>query len=205
MAQRRVVACSRLYALQGALAQQEWRVPELLNKLLHYVKPHLAHNYKTVRDRLGSVLVNLLTTDVSLTQFAGTRGPKQAELLLQIIPQLDILQESTNNHVNHKNGGGGAQQSTSTDGEPVAITVPPVSDSATETYASKETNIDAAADSFSKENAEREKAVKLCKTGASACVTACKLSIWLASCIMATFPVVCVHIAVLISLCEFLQ
>ena len=164
-------------------------MPELLNKLLHYVKPHLAHNYKTVRDRLGSVLVNLLTTDVSLTQFAGTRGPKQAELLLQIIPQLDILQESTNNHVNHRNGGG-AQQSTSTDGEPVAITVPPVSDSATETYASKETNIDAAADSFSKENAEREKAVKLCKTGASTRVTACKLSNRLASCIMASFPVV---------------
>ena len=45
--------CSRLYVLQGALAQQEWRIPELLQRLNDYIYPKLAHPYKNVRDRLG--------------------------------------------------------------------------------------------------------------------------------------------------------
>jgi proteasome activator subunit 4 len=44
---------SRLYVLQGALAQQEWRVAELLHDLLKYIEPKLGHSYKDVRDRLG--------------------------------------------------------------------------------------------------------------------------------------------------------
>ena len=44
---------SRLYVLQGALAQQEWRVPELLNRHWQYVAAHITHTYKNVRDRLG--------------------------------------------------------------------------------------------------------------------------------------------------------
>jgi len=44
---------SRLYLLQGALSQQEWRVPELLNRLCDYLSGHLRHPYKNVRDRIG--------------------------------------------------------------------------------------------------------------------------------------------------------
>ena len=44
---------SRLYLLQGALAQQEWRVTELLTRLFVHLKPHLEHQYDNVRDRLG--------------------------------------------------------------------------------------------------------------------------------------------------------
>lgn len=39
--------------LQQALIQQEWRVPELLHRLLEIIMPHLSHPYKAVRDRLG--------------------------------------------------------------------------------------------------------------------------------------------------------
>ena len=44
---------SRLYVLQGALAQQEWRVAILLHRLKDYLAPFLKHPFKTVRDRLG--------------------------------------------------------------------------------------------------------------------------------------------------------
>lgn len=45
--------CSRLYVLQGGLAQQEWRVPELLHRLLQYLEPKLTQVYKNVRERIG--------------------------------------------------------------------------------------------------------------------------------------------------------
>lgn len=45
--------CSRLYVLQGGLAQQEWRVPELLHRLLKYLEPELTQVYKNVRERIG--------------------------------------------------------------------------------------------------------------------------------------------------------
>jgi len=44
---------SRLYFLQGVIAQQEWRVPDLLHRLYDYLLTHLDHPYKNVRDRIG--------------------------------------------------------------------------------------------------------------------------------------------------------
>ena len=44
---------SRLYLLQGAVAQQEWRVAELLHRLQTYLTSHLQHPYKNIRDRIG--------------------------------------------------------------------------------------------------------------------------------------------------------
>lgn len=44
---------SRLYVLQGGLAQQEWRVSELLHRLLQYLEPKLTQVYKNVRERIG--------------------------------------------------------------------------------------------------------------------------------------------------------
>lgn len=54
-----VLISSRLYVLQGGLAQQEWRVPELLHRLLKYLEPKLTQVYKNVRERIGrSVLAS---------------------------------------------------------------------------------------------------------------------------------------------------
>lgn len=44
---------SRLFLLQCLLAQQEWRVPTLLNHLVPYLQTHMAHSYKNVRERIG--------------------------------------------------------------------------------------------------------------------------------------------------------
>lgn len=50
---------SRLYVLQGGLAQQEWRVPELLHRLLKYLEPKLTQVYKNVRERIGRLVLRL--------------------------------------------------------------------------------------------------------------------------------------------------
>ena len=44
---------SLLYVLQGGLAQQQWRVAELLHRLLAYLEPKLTQVYKNVRERIG--------------------------------------------------------------------------------------------------------------------------------------------------------
>lgn len=48
-----LVRLSLLYVLQGGLAQQQWRVSELLHRLLTYLEPKLAQVYKNVRERIG--------------------------------------------------------------------------------------------------------------------------------------------------------
>ena len=37
---------SRLYMLQGGIAQQEWRVAELLHRLVDFMRPYLSHPYQ---------------------------------------------------------------------------------------------------------------------------------------------------------------
>ena len=47
---------SRLYALQGALAQQEWRVGQLLNRLLDFLKQYLTHPYQARTFKLSKTV-----------------------------------------------------------------------------------------------------------------------------------------------------
>lgn len=44
---------SRLYFLQGALGQQQWRVPELNKYTTNIIKQRLASPFKNIRSRLG--------------------------------------------------------------------------------------------------------------------------------------------------------
>ena len=57
----------RLYIVQGALAQQEWRVPELLDRLQTYLLSHLQHPYKNMRDRIGRFTTSALCLSVCLS------------------------------------------------------------------------------------------------------------------------------------------
>ncbi|XP_026508317.1 proteasome activator complex subunit 4 [Terrapene carolina triunguis] len=103
-----VDAC-RLYVLQGGLAQQEWRVPELLHKLLKYLEPKLTQVYKNVRERIGSVLTYIFMIDVSLPNTAPTKSPHVHEFTTRILEKLKPLMEvdeEIQNHVMEENGVG---------------------------------------------------------------------------------------------------
>ncbi|PFX25214.1 Proteasome activator complex subunit 4B [Stylophora pistillata] len=84
---------SRLYFIQGALFQQEWRVPDLLHRLMSVLEHHLNHPYKNVRDRLGSVLCSALMYDLKLRSTVPTRSPNRKQFFSKILPQLAGLQE----------------------------------------------------------------------------------------------------------------
>ncbi|KAM7385735.1 hypothetical protein PAMP_001796 [Pampus punctatissimus] len=100
-----VDAC-RLYVLQGGLAQQEWRVPELLHRLLQYLEPKLTQVYKNVRERIGSVLTYIFMIDVNLPNTQPTTSPRISDfterILLQLKP-LTVGDEEIQNHVVEEN------------------------------------------------------------------------------------------------------
>ena len=83
---------SRLYVLQGAIAQQEWRVGYLLNKLDNFLNPFLTHPYHNVRERLGSVLSNIYSPDFKFsTGAAGPDSPRISALVEKLLPRLEIM------------------------------------------------------------------------------------------------------------------
>uniref|UniRef100_A0A3B3B675 Proteasome activator subunit 4a n=1 Tax=Oryzias melastigma TaxID=30732 RepID=A0A3B3B675_ORYME len=95
-----VDAC-RLYVLQGGLAQQEWRVPELLHRLLQYLEPKLTQVYKNVRERIGSVLTYIFMIDVNLPFTQPTTSPRIADFTERMLLQLKPLMEGDEEIQNH--------------------------------------------------------------------------------------------------------
>ncbi|KAG7492479.1 hypothetical protein MATL_G00015050 [Megalops atlanticus] len=103
-----VDAC-RLYVLQGGLAQQQWRVPELLHRLLQYLEPKLTQVYKNVRERIGSVLTYIFMIDVDLPFTRPTASPRVSEFTERVVARLKPLMEGDEeiqNHVVEENGVG---------------------------------------------------------------------------------------------------
>uniref|UniRef100_A0A3Q2P0Y9 Proteasome activator subunit 4 n=1 Tax=Fundulus heteroclitus TaxID=8078 RepID=A0A3Q2P0Y9_FUNHE len=95
-----VDAC-RLYVLQGGLAQQEWRVPELLHRLLQYLEPKLTQVYKNVRERIGSVLTYIFMIDVNLPFTQPTTSPRISDFTERILLKLKPLTEGDEEIQNH--------------------------------------------------------------------------------------------------------
>lgn len=97
---------SRLYMLQSALLQQEWRVTDLHHRLLKYIHQHLAHPYKNVRDRIGSCLSNVYMIDYKMFSSSASDGPNRQAFLEEVLPQLDRLKDIVLEEGQHQNGNG---------------------------------------------------------------------------------------------------
>ncbi|KAF3853762.1 hypothetical protein F7725_014450 [Dissostichus mawsoni] len=91
---------SLLYVLQGGLAQQQWRVSELLHRLLTYLEPKLTQVYKNVRERIGSVLTYIFMIDVALPHTHITYSPHVAEFLTRVLERLKPLMSEPEIHNN---------------------------------------------------------------------------------------------------------
>eukprot|EP00069_Balaena_mysticetus_P019421 bmy_12136T0 len=93
--------------LSGEGGSFEWRVPELLHRLLKYLEPKLTQVYKNVRERIGSVLTYIFMIDVSLPNTAPTASPRVPEFTARILDKLKPLMdvdEEIQNHVMEENG-----------------------------------------------------------------------------------------------------
>ena len=83
---------SRLYVLQGAVAQQEWRIGSLLHRLDAFLRPFLTHPYQNVRERLGSVVANIYALDISFPgAISSNYSPLLGPLVEEVLPQLAMM------------------------------------------------------------------------------------------------------------------
>ena len=90
------IDASRLYMLQGVVAQQRWRVGKLLHRLLEFLIPFLDHPFHNVRSRLGAVLTNVFALDLEFGEFgnASVSSPIEKDFVFQILPRLQVLQDT---------------------------------------------------------------------------------------------------------------
>ncbi|KAF0025594.1 hypothetical protein F2P81_022475 [Scophthalmus maximus] len=95
----------RFCLFKGGLAQQQWRVSELLHRLLTYLEPKLTQVYKNVRERIGSVLTYIFMIDVALPHTRSTRSPHVAEFVTRVLERLKPLtsEPEIHNHVHEEN------------------------------------------------------------------------------------------------------
>ncbi|KAG8223216.1 hypothetical protein J437_LFUL003567 [Ladona fulva] len=91
----------RLYTLQGALNQQQWRVAELFHRLLNYLTPYLTHPFQNVRERLGSMLTNIFQPDIVFGEGNRTRSPHIDKFVSEVLPKLTILNDVIVEHLDH--------------------------------------------------------------------------------------------------------
>jgi hypothetical protein len=97
---------SRLYVLQGAIAQQEWRAGKMLHRLMDFLKPYCSHPYQAVRDRMGSVLTNVFLNDLHFAdkaEAANKRSPRIADFIAEVVPLLEVLTEEPDPEVLKQN------------------------------------------------------------------------------------------------------
>lgn len=97
------IECGRLYALQGALNQQAWRVSELFHRLFEYLQQFLMHPFQNVRERISSVLTNMFEMDMVFPGGAGTNTPRVTTFMQAIVPKLNVLYVAGFKDVNHVN------------------------------------------------------------------------------------------------------
>lgn len=87
---------ARLNLLLAGIRQQEWRVAELLHRLLSDIEPKLDHQYKLVRDKMGSVLANIFQYDVALNGDHGFFSPRREAFIERVFQRLSPLLKEGN-------------------------------------------------------------------------------------------------------------
>ncbi|GAB0097686.1 proteasome activator complex subunit 4A-like [Sergentomyia squamirostris] len=85
------IDCSRIYCLQGPFNQHVWRMNTVAQRLLDYLKPYFVHPFQNVRERLGSILINIFEADLTFPGGNEPHCPRMKDFIQEILPRLQIL------------------------------------------------------------------------------------------------------------------
>ncbi|XP_059622095.1 proteasome activator complex subunit 4-like [Phlebotomus argentipes] len=85
------IDCSRIYCLQGPFNQHVWRMNTIAHRLLDYLRPYFVHPFQNVRERLGSILINIFEADLTYPGGNEPQSPRMKDFISGILPQLQIL------------------------------------------------------------------------------------------------------------------
>uniref|UniRef100_A0A1L8DSH8 Putative proteasome activator complex subunit 4 n=1 Tax=Nyssomyia neivai TaxID=330878 RepID=A0A1L8DSH8_9DIPT len=85
------IDCSRIYCLQGPFNQHVWRMNSIAKRLLDYLRPYFVHPFQNVRERLGSILINIFEADLTFPGGNEPHCPRMRDFIQEILPQLQIL------------------------------------------------------------------------------------------------------------------
>jgi len=81
---------SRLYIMQCAMSEQEWRAAEMFHHVYQYLLDHLSHPFKSVRDRIGFLLSYILIPDLENKFFKRTLSPHLKDFVDHVIGDLEL-------------------------------------------------------------------------------------------------------------------
>lgn len=82
---------SRLYCLQGAYNQHVWRMNSVSFRLLEYLKPYLDHSFQNIRERIGSILINIFEADLQFKDGPEPKSPRVGKMIEELMPRLAVL------------------------------------------------------------------------------------------------------------------
>lgn len=86
---------SRLFILHNTLSQQPWRNAELINRFLECLKPHLAHSFQNVRQKISFCLGRIFYDDLRFSKEASTNLPVVGDFFKYVMPKMNRLYEIT--------------------------------------------------------------------------------------------------------------
>lgn len=107
------IDCSRIYCLQGPFNQHVWRMNTVCHRLLgnftttpivlssdfkkikysfaDYLKPYLNHSFQNVRERLGSILINIFEADLKFVDGPEPECPRINDIISDVVQKLQPL------------------------------------------------------------------------------------------------------------------
>lgn len=83
--------CSRVYCLQGAFNQHVWRLNSVSYRLLAALRPYFDHPFQNIRERLGSILINICEADLQFPGGSPPASPRIRDFIAECLPRLQVL------------------------------------------------------------------------------------------------------------------
>lgn len=134
------IDCSRIYCLQGPFNQHVWRMNSVSHRLLgknvpthsesrctrywfyfslpEYLRPYLNHSFQNVRERLGSILINIFEADLKFVGAPEPECPRIRDLMVEVVSKIQVLQKEMPK-ISPKEVGNDTSATTPTDPEDV--------------------------------------------------------------------------------------